>query len=355
MKKFYSLVGLAFLGFISYNAGAQITLSSADMPSVGKSFQNDFDTLTSSVNKLNPGGSGASVTWNYAAVPMSYNQGDSIVAPSATPYASTFTTANIADTTFGNAGYTYFNGSSSSFLVIGAEQNIQGYMVGVVFKPSVTELNFPGTYLNTSSGNSRASIPPQAVVYTGIDSVKGTLNMTYKDTLDAYGSLTTPYGTYSTLRQKHYELDIDSIYVHSTLAHAWVFYQAQTTKSYAYRWFANGLGDAAATMNMDSSGTKVTSFEWYSGKPSGINPVSQAHHTLVFPNPASTQVTFRFSAQNAEYVTVFDMTGREITKAEMKNGTSVINTASYSNGVYLFRLTDKSGNVLDNGKFTVQQ
>jgi hypothetical protein len=357
MKKIYTVIGLAILGLTSYNAGAQITLTTADMPSVGKIFQNNFDTLASSVNKLSPGGKGAAVTWSYGGVPISYEQADSIVLPSTTPYASQFGAANLADTTFGTIGYTYFNNSSSSFLVIGTEQSINGYTAGIVFNPAMTELNFPGNYLNTSGGTTKATIPPFAIIpaVSGFDSGKGTVHVTYSDTIDSYGSITTPYNTYNTLRQKDYEYTLDSILGYNTISHSWILIQVQETKTFTYRWFANGIGDVVATMTMDSTDTKVKSFEWYAGKPNGINEVSQAHHTLVYPNPASTQVTFRFSAQNAQYISVYDLTGREITKAEMLNGTSVLNTSSFSNGLYLFRLTDKSGNVLDNGKFTIQQ
>jgi hypothetical protein len=358
MKKIYTVIGLAILGLTSYNAGAQITLTTADMPSVGKIFQNNFDTLASSVNKLSPGGKGAAITWNYAALPISYEQADSIVLPSTTPYASQFGAANLADTTFGTPGYTYFNNSSSSFTAIGAEEYIStaGIMVGAVFTPSYLQLNFPGHYLDINGGTSRGIIPPINYVYLTIDSIKGTITVMYTDTTDSYGTLSTPFlSSVSTLRQKHSEVDIDSIWGYSTSVHAWGFLQAQKTKTYSYRWYANGLGDMAATMTMDSTNSKVKSFEWYAGKPNGINEVSQAHHTLVYPNPASTQVTFRFSAQNAQYISVYDLTGREITKAEMLNGTSVLNTSSFSNGLYLFRLLDKSGNVLDNGKFTIQQ
>jgi hypothetical protein len=76
---------------------------------------------------------------------------------------------------------------------------------------------------------------------------------------------------------------------------------------------------------------------------------------LVYPNPCTNQVTFRYTQQNAATIFVFDITGREITNAEMKNGAAVINASAYSAGMYLYHIADNSGNVIGNGKFTVVQ
>ena len=100
---------------------------------------------------------------------------------------------------------------------------------------------------------------------------------------------------------------------------------------------------------------KVNSVSWYRGTPDAVIEISQQHNTFVYPNPARNEVNFRFTTQSNLNVLVYDITGRQVAQTEMINGAAILNSSGFSNGMYLYRLTDKSGNLLDNGKFTVMQ
>jgi hypothetical protein len=358
MKRIYSFISLAVLGTLAFlpKANAQITLTSADMPAIGAKIVMAHDTTTSTLSKLTSGASGASATWNISSLPTKYTDTTAFVSTASTPYASFFPTANLADSVYGTAGYTYFNGTASSFLVIGSEQNFQGYMVPIVFTPAINDLNFTTHYGDVNSGITTATIAPIAVSYLIYDSARAVIHATYADTIDSWGTITTPwYGPYNVLRQKNYEVDIDSLFIHSSTTKTWSFFQAQITKTRQYTWYANGIGDILVTMTMDTANKKVTGVSWYHGTPDAINELSQQHNTRVYPNPCSSQVNFLYSAQSTMNIYVYDITGRQISQTEMLNGTASLNTSDYSNGMYLYRITDKSGNVLDNGKFTVQK
>ncbi len=355
MKKIYTLISLSLIGAFTYKAEAQITVTTADMPSIGTTFVTGHDTAKSSLSKLSPGSKGASVTWNYGSLPTSYRDTTVFVNPTATSYGASFAGSNLADSVFGTAGYNYINSSGAAFNIVGSEQSIQGVMVAVAFNPNITELNLPANYGDVDGGVTVAKVPAFAYSYLIFDSVKGVIHTTYADTIDAWGSITTSdwNSTFQALRQKHYELDHDSLFVHNSSSKAWQLFQAQMTKTYQYRWFAKGLGDIAAMMTMDSSDTKATAMQWYYGLPNGVNEISQTHSTLVYPNPATSQINFRYSTQNAQNIFVYDITGRVIGQTEMINGVATLNTSSYSSGMYFYHVTDKSGNMLDNGKFSV--
>ncbi len=360
MKKIYSLFSLALIGSMasSITADAQITLSSADMPMIGTKAVNCHDTVHSSTSKLTPGNSGASAVWNYASLPVTYRDTDAFVNPTSTPYSSSFPTANLADSTYGTAGYIFLDGTSSSFAGVGTVQNVQGVNAIVVLKQPFVQITFPAAYGDVNSGVSTANTAPVAVTNPIADSVKGSVYIGYKDTIDAWGTLTTPLfgGTsYSVLRQKHYELDIDTLFIQTKGSTNWQPFNVQVTKVYQYRWYAQGVGDVVAVMAMDSTNKKVASMQWYSGYPDGINELSQQHNTLAYPNPCTNQITFHYNLQNASNIFVYDIAGRQIGNATMKNGAVVLNTTGYSAGMYFYHITDITGNVLDNGKFTVTQ
>ena len=357
MKKITFLCSLLSLNLLSIEMQGQITITQADMPVVGSQVINAHDTAKASVSTLTPGGKGASVTWSYPALPRSYKDTDNFVNPSSTPYASKFPSSNLADSIYGTPGYTYLNSSVASFVANGTVQNIMGYNVAIALNPPFVQINFPGAYGNIDGGISTGKIPPTALVppVSGFDSVKGSAYVKYADTIDAWGTITTDFNSYSALRQKHYDLNIDSLYVHSATFKTWIYYQRLVTKTYTYRWYANGIGDVLMQMQMDTTNTKVTAVQWYDGIPNGINELSQYNSVLTYPNPCSSQINFRYTDLNAQSISVFDITGRNVGGVEMKNGAATINTSSFANGMYLYRVLDKSGNVLNNGKFTVQQ
>jgi hypothetical protein len=359
MKKKYIFICLSLLGSLAFsnNIEAQITITSSDLPSAGTKFIYGFDTTATSISKLTPGGSGASVTWNYSppSVMASYVDTNAFVTPSATPYGAAYPFATVADTVYGSVGYTYFDINATTFSVTGIVQKLYGYTAGAAFTPPFRQLKLPANYGDTMSGNSIGQVLPFAIKYTGFDSAKGTLDVSYTDSIDAYGSITTPFTAFNVLRQKHYELDRDSVFLHSTTSKTWVFFQAQKSKTYEYFWFAKGVGDIVAILKMDTTNKKVTSFEWYYGTPNGINELNQQHNTLVYPNPCANQINFVYSKQNAQYVIVYDLTGRIFAQTEIRNGTAFLNTSGYATSMYIFHITDKAGNVLDNGKFTVLQ
>jgi type IX secretion system substrate protein len=350
MKKITLLCSLLCLTLLSIQMQGQITITQADMPVVGKAVINRDDTIPT----VTPGTKGTSQTWNFVSLKGSTTAIDSFENPASTPYASAFPGANLADTTYGG-GYIFLNSSASTFEGVGTVQNVSGYNVAIALSPAFVQINFPGNYGNIDGGISTGKSAGIALVppVSGIDSVKGSAYIKYADTIDAWGTVTTPFSAFNSLRQKHYELDIDSIFVY-TLGN-WYFYQRQVTKNYQYRWYTNGIGDMLITMQMDTNNANVKSVKWYDGNPNGINEVSQNNSTKLFPNPCTTQVTFRSTNQNAQTVSLFDITGREISGNTMKNGEANINTSSFANGIYLYRVLDKSGNILTNGKFVVQQ
>ncbi|HXP53247.1 MAG TPA: T9SS type A sorting domain-containing protein [Bacteroidia bacterium] len=360
MKKIYSLLSMVIIASLSFSGKveAQITLSSADMPAIGNKFVNDHDTATASVSKLTPGGSGASVNWTYNNLPTSYRDTMAFVNPASTPYVAAFPSATLADSTYGTVGYTYFNGTGSSFSVAGTVQSIQGNLAVAALNPPFLQLNFPAAMGNISGGTSTAHVPAFKIAYLGFDSAKATVVIKYQDTIDAWGTLETSFynSSYSVLRQKHYELDIDSAYVHSASS-GWAYFPlaSSATKAFQYRWYTNGIGDLVGVMAMDTANKNVKSMQWYAGYPDAINEVSQQHSTMTYPNPCTSQVTFRYTMNGASTLFVYDVTGREIGHAEMKNGLVSLNTSAYSTGMYLYHITDNSGKVLDNGKFSVIQ
>lgn len=62
----------------------------------------------------------------------------------------------------------------------------------------------------------------------------------------------------------------------------------------------------------------------------------------VSPNPTSGSVTIEANADEGE-VTIFDLTGRQITTVELHDGRAMLDTSNFTQGMYTARITSDRG------------
>ncbi len=74
----------------------------------------------------------------------------------------------------------------------------------------------------------------------------------------------------------------------------------------------------------------------------------------VYPNPASNVLTIKTGQYKpGNNFSVFDLTGRFIKQVAIENYTTTLNISALQAGNYLYRLADKTGTILTQGKFEV--
>lgn len=362
MKKFTKLCSLLILGFAATQASAQsITITSADMPVAG----NQVVTAMDSTSGYAPGGPSASAqAWNFGGLSKQKTATVIFTAPSSTQYSGVFGGANLADSTVGAVGYYFLTSNSTDFEVVGTEEIINAASLGVSFQieinlnPAFVQSPLPATYKTTdggvSNGHETFSNSALALFY---DSEKVVTQITYSDTVDAFGSMTTPTGTYKVLRQNHHAVQIDSLKVRSSSGKwsvAPISGAVTKTTTHEYNWYANSIGYILVQMNMDSTSNTVKSIVWDTTAPAGINELSITGKVSAYPVPCTSQITFTTTGNATGYINVYDIAGRKIEQVEMKNDMVNVNTGSYATGMYLYTMTDQNGNILDNGKFMVK-
>lgn len=87
----------------------------------------------------------------------------------------------------------------------------------------------------------------------------------------------------------------------------------------------------------------------------GVNENEFNAGVNVYPNPSSTFTTFDVTADNANQVVVYDMTGRQVTSVSIVNKKATVDTYSLATGVYTYSIISKDAEVLSRGKFTVAE
>lgn len=85
----------------------------------------------------------------------------------------------------------------------------------------------------------------------------------------------------------------------------------------------------------------------------GINENTQLNGVSVYPNPASTFTQFEVTADNAEQVVVYDMTGREVARENFYGKTARVHSAELANGSYTYSVVGEGNEVITRGQFAV--
>jgi hypothetical protein len=75
-----------------------------------------------------------------------------------------------------------------------------------------------------------------------------------------------------------------------------------------------------------------------------------------YPNPASTVINFEFTRSNpdATYtLQVFNFIGKKVAEVNVSSNKASVSLDNFFRGVYIFQLRDKTGRIVESGKFQV--
>lgn len=91
-------------------------------------------------------------------------------------------------------------------------------------------------------------------------------------------------------------------------------------------------------------------------RPSTDNPEVVIKQVRFFPNPASSFINFEFkdnSTLSNYSLKVFNFIGKKVLENNNLSLRTVVNLNDFFRGVYIFQLTDRTGKVIESGKFQV--
>jgi PKD repeat protein len=190
---------------VLFFANAQITIVSTDLPTAPRVLNNAVDTVPVG---FSAGPKGANQTWNFAGLVQDIAETSTHALPSSTPYSSDFPGTTNAITP-DNVNYGYFTNTSTAFTAKGLAGPLLGAgtnPVSVQFSPTFDLYRFPTNYNNNFSGNyGFVEEASGSSVGQPFDRVRLTFTSSYTDTIDGWGTIITPTGSYQALRQKRVE------------------------------------------------------------------------------------------------------------------------------------------------------
>ncbi len=249
---------------ISAICSAQITVTSADLPRPGQGDVVAFDTITN----VNIGiASPLAQNWNFSALQNHY-QKLAIYSPTA-PYqqnADDFPGSNLY--TWGPAiffssfygaapvdqagwGYMYWKTDPTGFSIVGFRGDPGNGYQNVLESPKELLMGTPSTY-NSNFNNSanwtialdKNPFDVDTIFKCHIDKVLS---------CDAYGSLTTVFGTHDVIRVHEYVVEVDSIFAKMGPS-LWPVYQIRDTVN-NYHFWGNNIYYPLAIVHADKNNT----------------------------------------------------------------------------------------------------
>jgi len=339
---------------------AQITITQSNMPTIGKSFINANDTGIAKTF-INVGNAGASQTWNLTSMVNKMKDTSLFTNPNWVPCAGSFPGATHANLDNGGSGF--FNVSSTKLDVIGFCQDTGAGFMPISINPSWTFLTFPSTYLTAFADVAKIKFQ---FYYgqSGIDSIRSEQTISTTNNIDGWGTVTTPsFSNVNCLRQKSTEVQTDSTFVKGTLTGGvWAFGSMipgnpSSQTSVNYKWMTNSSDFILAEIYFNAAQDTVTDASYLFG--SFINGIDEnatdAENISIMPNPANDILTLTGYSKDAQLVIVRDLVGKEVYSGTITDDVAVMNVTSFSNGIYIFQVTDASGNVLGKGRFAVSK
>ncbi len=339
MKNFSSLAALVLL---STSLSAQIQITSADMPVIGDELLRSIDTVPG----FGPGGGGPDQVWDFSSALEDQSVTTSVVDPASTPSADQFGSSNLAITTDG-LNYSYLTNSSPEMTVDGFAGDPLGdgtLMIDAPFAPALTLHQFPRQYTTAFTDDFGFDVTADGSGF-GVYQARIREVGVVQDNTDAYGTITTPVGTYDCLRSRTLTIRTDSIFAQLIEILPMTFLFATVDTTVTYSWHAVETKLPVAEMTVDSVGNAVD-FTWSAIEPNStaVANASPTNNALtLFPQPAMDRV--RIGAEGSAFtsVTVCDLNGRTVLRNTRVMANDWLDLSTLPSGVYVVNAYDVNG------------
>ncbi len=356
MKKTILLFTFFLAGIIVSNA--QITITQSDVAGAGNVMQLAHDTEKDTMpGSINPGPSGANQTWIFSALLSSTVDTLTFTNPASLPNGSNFPSANLAIVNSTDGSEIYLENISSGLFVVGAYGDTTGQgAMAIPFNPKEQLAAFPATYNTAFQNTSGFDFAFPFTLIPGIDSLR-IKEVKIKDIkADGWGTITTPLGTYSCLRNRGRVITIDTVFAHPVGPPGWVDIgppYTYTDTAWHFSWWANGIG--FPLLEFDSTaGDTIRNISWIKTLPyAGTSETAPLSGVSVYPNPSSGVFSVQPATGNWQLassekpearIEIYNLMGEKVYSLDVpiNNEQLTINLFQPS-GIYFLHISNEKG------------
>jgi len=309
ITKFIFITSFLTSGF----AFGQIIIDKNDMPEKG-----DTARVSTGLNMsiTDPSETGENYTWDFSDLTPVKQRIDTFVNVMSTPQPAGALFLLSADFALRMAGnlpfpgvpvsdpYQYYKSSNSAFKMVGFALKMQGFGIPATFDEPDILYKFPLAYGNVDSSFSGTDMTIPGTGYLQVERKR-------VNSVDGWGTLITPYGTFDVLRVKSEVEERDSIYIESQETGINVPY------SYTeYKWLGKNQKIPLLTIRDILGGIVVE----YADSIRGTLDIPENRITIsgvsAFPNPVTNKATILFNVKQKSTVslTIVDISGKQVYK-----------------------------------------
>ena len=368
LKKLYSFA----LIIASFSAVSQtpITITSSDMPNANDSIHISVVGVGDYLGVANPSSTGANHNWDYTSLSANVQIVEKYTSPTdfTTPYNFLF---NPFNTSYGkdnyefstiplpnvdiSAAYDFYKEGSSELKQIGSGLIVNNAPLPFLYDDDDNIYAFPMTYLSTSNDTYKYGLEIPGIGYYGQSGTR-------TNTVDGWGMLTTPFGTFQTIRLKSTIDAVDTVYNNALSVGA----NIPRALKHEYKWLANGkkIPVLKIETTVIAGNESISAVRYIDSLRSdvpqvGINELSATNiNAIVYPNPCVNELNVAYLLPFATSVTITltDITGKKVAIVDTKNQTigehkNRINTSTFESGIYF--LTIQTDNSIESKKVTI--
>lgn len=348
-----ALTLFTLISLFGFQINAQIVITSDDMPLPGDTVRKSNTAILDGINYQQ---GGPDQTWLFNELTVVTQQVDTFVNVGETPsiyqiffnnqfiypdYKATvalklaqFTaipTVTLTDS------YLFIKVSDEDMREMGYGVTLEGIPLPVQLQQIDTVYRFPLEYGDIDSAHSLLSIDVPNLGYLMISKFR-------RNTVDGWGTLTTPYGEFQTLRVKTEIEEYDSLYSDSL-----GMGMPLTRNIIEYKWLANGFPEPILIVTEEGF---IITASYIDSVRSGFLNVpevkSRKYDFSVYPNPSSDYLSVSYELfEDADVkISVYSIYGNEMKRfAQTRQERGLYNRILYLKengfrpGIYLIRLT----------------
>lgn len=323
----------------SYSFG-QITIGQYDVVGSGDMVTQNNDTMPTMAIPAD----GAGMTWDFSSLQNHSQNTLSFGAASWFSNASYFPDATLGAND-GNGFEIFLIKDAASLRMIGFAGDLFGTGDRHMYlNPGDDIIQFPANYNDSYTTNSVQTFSfPGSDVGAPVDSIVNKRYTTKNVSIDGWGSVTTPYGTFEALKINTVSDYYDSTWVYM-FGVAQLFDNSMGTDYSAAFWSDDpSTGFPLVELSHNNADT-IYSASWLNSAPTAGGSELSGVVVELYPNPASDVVNIHMGLGAEGELTVVDMNGKLIYTGIVNDGTKV-DVAEWNEGSYLYQIKDASGSV----------
>lgn len=330
MKKIYLLTIL--LLEIVLRTSAQITINRSDLGTfIGKRVISAQDTTN--LNLISAGNPGPNQTWNLTGLSNDRQDTLQFSSPAQAVCSGNFPSANLAMNQGGNTTFIQENNSAIHLVGSCLAQFPGGN--GIPFTIPRKVISFPLTYNTSFFGQTGFTLKAPSD-FPPPDSFKIVSQSGYSVLVDGWGNLTTPSGTYPSLRKKSTTYQADSVFAY--VGGVWVSSgDPKKDTLIEYEWYGqNNL--FLASINQDGSGN-ITDAKYLMSIITGVEKAENTTAELsIFPNPSTGLVTIRSNSKTKGPIEIFNPMGTRVASVLRAGNETDLDFSALPAGCYYLRI-----------------